>query len=132
VTPTCTVQGGRVVLAHNWGSLTHPHPQNSGCPSVVLWTPCSGVEWRVFEPHQGLEKLYRTDVHPRTSYFFLVSLVFLIFLGFLVGGGTVVFLVFSAFVFSLMYLWYSLMVRRNAGWAAAGTIFFSWSTVMVT
>jgi hypothetical protein len=20
------------------------------CPSVVLWTPCSGVEWRVFEP----------------------------------------------------------------------------------
>jgi hypothetical protein len=63
VTPTCTVQGGRVVLAHNWGSLTHPHPQNSGCPSVVLWTPCSGVEWRVFEPHQGLEKLYWTDVY---------------------------------------------------------------------
>jgi hypothetical protein len=32
----------------------HPHPQNSRftprCPSVVLWTPCSGVEWRVFEP----------------------------------------------------------------------------------
>jgi hypothetical protein len=20
------------------------------CPSVVLWPPCSGVEWRVFEP----------------------------------------------------------------------------------
>jgi hypothetical protein len=30
------------------------HPQNSRftprCPSVVLWTPCSGVEWGVFEP----------------------------------------------------------------------------------
>jgi hypothetical protein len=22
----------------------------SRCPSVVLWTPCSGVEWGVFEP----------------------------------------------------------------------------------
>jgi hypothetical protein len=22
---------------------------HSKCPSVVLWTPCSGVEWRVFE-----------------------------------------------------------------------------------
>jgi hypothetical protein len=42
------------------GQLTHPtpseqtHPQTSSftprCPSVVLWTPCSGVEWRVFEP----------------------------------------------------------------------------------
>ena len=40
-------------------SLTHApseqtHPQDSRytprCPSVVLWTPCSGVEWRVFEP----------------------------------------------------------------------------------
>ena len=31
-----------------------PHPQNSRftprCSSVVLWTPCSGLEWRVFEP----------------------------------------------------------------------------------
>ena len=30
------------------------HPQNirftPRCPSVVLWTPCSGVEWGVFEP----------------------------------------------------------------------------------
>jgi hypothetical protein len=30
------------------------HPQHSRytprCPSVVLWTPCSGVEWGVFEP----------------------------------------------------------------------------------
>ena len=30
------------------------HPQNSRytprCPSVVVWTPCSGVEWGVFEP----------------------------------------------------------------------------------
>jgi hypothetical protein len=30
------------------------HPQDSRytprCPSVVLWTPCSGVGWRVFEP----------------------------------------------------------------------------------
>jgi hypothetical protein len=36
------------------GYLTHPHPQSSRytprCPSVVLWTPCSGVGWRVFEP----------------------------------------------------------------------------------
>jgi hypothetical protein len=40
-------------------SLTHAptkqtHPQNSRytprCPSVVVWTPYSGVEWGVFEP----------------------------------------------------------------------------------
>ena len=42
-------------------SRTHPqsqteqtHPQNSRftprCPSGVLWTPCSGVEWRVSDP----------------------------------------------------------------------------------
>jgi hypothetical protein len=44
------------VLTHNWAA--HPptpaHPQISThtprCPCVVLWTPCSGVEWRVFEP----------------------------------------------------------------------------------
>jgi hypothetical protein len=43
---------------HTTGA-SHPpseqtHPQNSRytprCPSVVLWTLCSGVEWRVFEP----------------------------------------------------------------------------------
>ena len=42
-----------------WVALSHApseqtHPQNSRntprCSSVVLWTPCSGVEWRVFEP----------------------------------------------------------------------------------
>ena len=41
------------------GQLTHPHlkavhPQSSRftprCSSVVLWTPCSGGEVRVFEP----------------------------------------------------------------------------------
>ena len=30
------------------------HPPNCGftprCPSIVLWPPCSGVGWRVFEP----------------------------------------------------------------------------------
>jgi hypothetical protein len=45
-------------------ALTHPHPQSSRftpmCPSVVLWTPCSGVEWRVFQPTSGLER--RLDV----------------------------------------------------------------------
>jgi hypothetical protein len=40
---------------------THPHPQNSRytlrCPSVVLWTPCSGLESGcVRTDHQGLEK----------------------------------------------------------------------------
>jgi hypothetical protein len=42
---------------HNWNSShtlsEQTHPQNSRytprCPSVVLWTPCSGVE-RLFEP----------------------------------------------------------------------------------
>jgi hypothetical protein len=41
-------------VATQLGQLSHPHPQNSRytprCPSVVLWTPCSGVWWRVFEP----------------------------------------------------------------------------------
>jgi hypothetical protein len=36
------------------GSSHPPTPQISRytprCRSVVLWTPCSGVEWRVFEP----------------------------------------------------------------------------------
>jgi hypothetical protein len=42
----------RVLTATQLADL--PHPQHSRypprCPSVVLWTPCSGVEWRVFEP----------------------------------------------------------------------------------
>ena len=46
------------VLTHNLGSshtrTLRVHPQHSRytprCPSVVPWTPCSGVEWRVFEP----------------------------------------------------------------------------------
>jgi hypothetical protein len=48
------------VLTHKFGAARTPapseqrHPQNSrftpGCLSVVLWAPCSGVEWRVFEP----------------------------------------------------------------------------------
>jgi hypothetical protein len=47
------------------GQLAHPNPSeqqvHSRCPSVVLWTPCSGVEWGVFEPAiKGLEK--RHDV----------------------------------------------------------------------
>jgi hypothetical protein len=46
-------------LSHNLGSShtrtsEQTHPQISRytprCPSVVLWTPCSGVEWRAFEP----------------------------------------------------------------------------------
>ena len=51
---------------HNWESsptrtLRAAHPQNSSntprCPSVVLWTPCSGVEWGVFErPSTGAGK----------------------------------------------------------------------------
>ena len=36
------------------------HPQSSRytprCPSIVLWTLCSGVEWGVRTDHQGLEK----------------------------------------------------------------------------
>jgi hypothetical protein len=46
------------VLTHLSSSLTPPseqtHPQHirftPRCPSVVLWTPCSGVEWGVLEP----------------------------------------------------------------------------------
>jgi hypothetical protein len=48
------------VLTHNFGAALTPapseqrHPQHSrytpGCLSVVLWAPCSGVEWRAFEP----------------------------------------------------------------------------------
>jgi hypothetical protein len=62
-------------LGQNWGLLTHPqshtlreqtHPQNSGftprCPSVVLWTPCSGVEWGVFEP---TIRVWRAATTPR-------------------------------------------------------------------
>jgi hypothetical protein len=47
------------------------HPQNSRftprCPSVVLWTPCSGVEWGVYRTdHQGLEKRQRRASSLRT------------------------------------------------------------------
>ena len=35
-------------------TLRAAHPQNNSntprCPSVVLWAPCSGEEWGVFEP----------------------------------------------------------------------------------
>ena len=57
------------VSTHNWESsptrtLRAAHPQNNSntprCPSVVLWTPCSGVDWGVRPDHQGLEK--RHDV----------------------------------------------------------------------
>jgi hypothetical protein len=45
-----------------------PHPQNSGftprCPSVVLWTLCSGVEWRVFEPTIRVWKSGTTGKQP--------------------------------------------------------------------
>jgi hypothetical protein len=47
----------------------HPeqtHPQSSRytprCPSVVLWTLCSGVEWGVRTDHQGLEKRHDGQV----------------------------------------------------------------------
>ena len=64
VPPTCAHKRVRAALGFcrhtTWAALSHPqaseqtHPQNSRytprCPSVVLWTPCSGVEWRVFEP----------------------------------------------------------------------------------
>jgi hypothetical protein len=55
--------------------LTHPqnpqtHPQSSRytprCPSVVLWTPCSGVEWRVFEPAVNGGKAARRASSLRT------------------------------------------------------------------
>ena len=46
-------------LTH-WRVRSQPHPQRqthpqisrniSRCPSVVLWPPCSGVEWGAFEP----------------------------------------------------------------------------------
>jgi len=49
-----TVLAPARVSHQNTTGPVHPHPQNSRftprCPSVVLWTPCSGVEWRVFEP----------------------------------------------------------------------------------
>jgi hypothetical protein len=31
-------------------SEVHSSRYTPRCPYVVLWTPCSGVEWRVFEP----------------------------------------------------------------------------------
>jgi hypothetical protein len=49
----------RVRVSTHWKglptrTLRAAHPQNNSntprCPSVVLWTPCSGVEWGVFEP----------------------------------------------------------------------------------
>jgi hypothetical protein len=52
----CSQGGGWICRVSNTtgAALTHPHPQNSRytprCLSVVLWTPCSGVWWRVFEP----------------------------------------------------------------------------------
>ena len=57
-TPTCTAHKAAVDLNRvsntTGAALTHPHPQSSRypprCPSVAVWTPCSGVEWRVFEP----------------------------------------------------------------------------------
>jgi hypothetical protein len=54
-----TLRARWVPLCQNWESsptrtLKADPPQSSRftprCPSVVLWTPCSGVEWRVFEP----------------------------------------------------------------------------------
>jgi hypothetical protein len=57
--PRLECNARRVRVSTQLGGLTHPHlraahPQNSSntprCPSVVLWTPCSGVEWRVLEP----------------------------------------------------------------------------------
>jgi hypothetical protein len=52
---------GYVVSQTLGSSLTPPseqtHPQNSRytsrCPSVVVWTPCSGVEWVSSEPASG-------------------------------------------------------------------------------
>jgi hypothetical protein len=46
---------GALGFQHTTGRATQSsHPQNNRntprCPSVVLWTPCSGVEWGVFEP----------------------------------------------------------------------------------
>jgi hypothetical protein len=61
-----------VGFRHTWGSSrTHApseqtHPQSSRFtpryPSVVLWTPCSGVEWAcVRADHQGLEKRHKVQ-----------------------------------------------------------------------
>jgi hypothetical protein len=46
-------QTGRALITPAPSEQTHPHQTSRytpRCPSVVLWTPCSGVEWRVFEP----------------------------------------------------------------------------------
>jgi hypothetical protein len=37
------------VLCHQRGERLY-ECMGSRCPSVVLWPPCSGVEWRVLEP----------------------------------------------------------------------------------
>ena len=59
VTPTCAPAPGVLThwLARRSESRTlreQTHPQISRntprCPSVVLWPPCSGVEWGAFEP----------------------------------------------------------------------------------
>jgi hypothetical protein len=61
---------------HNWGSSLTPapseqtHAQSSRYiprrPSVVLWTPCSGVEWRAFEPPSGFGEAARRASSLRT------------------------------------------------------------------
>jgi hypothetical protein len=59
---------------HTTGLARPPHPQTHPqssrytprCPSVVLWTPCSGVEWRVFEPAVNGGKVARRASSLRT------------------------------------------------------------------
>jgi hypothetical protein len=39
--------GQQVFDINTWTSKTHPQSSRNTprCPSVVLWTPCNGVEW---------------------------------------------------------------------------------------
>jgi hypothetical protein len=83
VTPTCTVLDkearsnsvgfdplGLTQLgsSHTPAPSEQTHPQNSRftprCPTVVLWTPCSGVEWRVFEPTIRVWRSGKTGKQP--------------------------------------------------------------------
>jgi hypothetical protein len=75
-TPTCTVRtcadkaGGsdltnRVALAHTPAPSEQPDPRTTPkCPFVVLWTPCSCVEWGVLSRPSGFGEAARRASSP--------------------------------------------------------------------
>ena len=74
VTATCTEQAAagfdsqrRAVSLSHPSEQTHPEQQvPPRCPSVVLWTPCSGVEWGVSNRPSGFGEAARRASSLRT------------------------------------------------------------------